>query len=154
LMREVGLLARDRIRRRTQAGISVSGAPFTPLSAGYAQQKQKHLGTSRADLTVSGRMLNDMQVVDTTERTATIGFISGGSRSRTARRIARGLRQASGRSMTFIQRSREMGAADKAFYHQEGGRMLRPFFDLNDEDERAITAAVERYLDRVIDSHR
>lgn len=139
LMREIGELATRKIRERTQQGISATGAPFAPLSARYAEQKQQALGTTRADLTVSGRMLNDMGPTAVTDTSVTIAFRSQG-----------GGRATGG---TFIQRSRALGAQDKAFYHEEAGRVLRPFFDLTDEDERAIEDAVERYLDRVVAGH-
>jgi phage gpG-like protein len=133
LMREIGLLARTRIERRTRAGQAPGGRAFRPLSAGYAKQKAKALGHARADLTVSGRMLNDMQVVEVTDKSAALGFVSSGGGARGG---------------TFIQRSRSVGANDKALYHQEAGRVLRPFFELSGEDEEAIAAAVERHLDQ------
>lgn len=135
LMREVGDLATTRIRRRTQQGLSSEGGTFKPLSTDYATQKRKALGTDKADLTVSGRMLNDMGPADVSKDSVTVKFRSQGPGSRGG---------------TFIQRSRSVGANDKAFYHQEGGRVLRPFFDLNSDDENAIADAVERHLDRVI----
>jgi phage gpG-like protein len=134
LMRELGSLAVSRIRRRTESGRGVDGTSFRPLSQGYAKQKQEALGHSRADLTVSGRMLNDMQPTEVTERSVSIGFVSTGSG------VSGG---------TFIQRSRSVGAADKAFYHQEGGRVVRPFFGLSSDDETALEQAVERYLEKV-----
>jgi len=36
LMREVGLMTRERIVRRTRDGKSTDGTPFAPYSAGYA----------------------------------------------------------------------------------------------------------------------
>lgn len=135
LMREIGDLLTRRIRERTQRGLSSQGTPFAPLSARYAAAKRKALGHARADLTVSGRMLNDMGPTAVTERSVTIAFRSSGPGTTGG---------------TFIQRSRSMGAQDKAFYHQEAGRVLRPFFDVTDEDEDVIGEAVERYLDGVL----
>ncbi|HVL66539.1 MAG TPA: hypothetical protein VM364_04670 [Vicinamibacterales bacterium] len=63
-MREIGLLARERIVRRTRQAQGPNG-PFRPLSARYAEQKHKALGgAAQPDLTVSGNMLNDLDVVD------------------------------------------------------------------------------------------
>lgn len=138
LMREVGDFATRRIRTRTERGIDKNNAPFTPLSDGYAKQKQKELGHSRADLTVSGRMLNDMGVVAVTEKSVEISFRSQG-----------GTAQGS----TLIQRSRAVGAADKAFFHVEGNHgVIRDFFGLSDEDEELIAKRVEEELGRRIDA--
>ena len=75
-MREIGLLARERIVRRTRQGIGPDGAPFAPLSPGYAAIKQRELGTSSPDLTVSGRMLNDITITDVTDTSVTLGWNS------------------------------------------------------------------------------
>lgn len=73
-MRQIGLLARERIIRRTRQGIGPDGAPFAPLSPGYAAIKQRELGTSAPDLTVSGRMLNDITITDVTDSSVTLGW--------------------------------------------------------------------------------
>lgn len=140
LMAEIGDMATRIIRTRTERGISSNGAPFQPLSARYAAQKQKALGHSRADLTVSGRMLNDMGPANVTETGVDITFRSmGGGGSRGG---------------TFIQRSRAVGAADKAMYHDQLGagrsHVKREFFDLTEGDVDQIQAAVESHLDRVL----
>jgi hypothetical protein len=64
-MREIGLLAREQIIRRTRQGIGPDGQPFAPLSPAYA-----------ADLTVSGRMLNDITITDVTDSSVTLGWNS------------------------------------------------------------------------------
>jgi hypothetical protein len=128
-MRDVGDLLVRRIRTRTEAGQSVDGASFAPYSAGYAAKKTAALGHSRVDLTVSGRMLNDMQVTAATPLSAEITFISQGGGA------------AGG---TFIQNSRSLGAADKAIYNDP----TRHFFGVSDEDEKAITDAVSEALDQ------
>jgi hypothetical protein len=81
-MREIALLIRERIVRRTLSGTAVDGRPFAPYSPGYAKAKRQALGTSRVNLQVSGAMLNDMVVVDAKgwEETegkpfATLGFV-------------------------------------------------------------------------------
>lgn len=63
-MRELGLLARERIVARTISGVDANGAPFQPYSDGYAKQKQAALGTTSVNLQVSGNMLNHLQIVD------------------------------------------------------------------------------------------
>jgi hypothetical protein len=72
-MREIGLLMRERIVRRTQEGQGPEG-PFAPLSDGYAKRKQAALGTSRPDLTVSGNMLNDITIVAVDDDSVTLGW--------------------------------------------------------------------------------
>jgi hypothetical protein len=73
-MREIGLLAREMIVRRTIAGTDADGAAFAPYSPGYAKAKQKALGSTGVNLQVSGGMLNDITVVDVqvTEEKATV----------------------------------------------------------------------------------
>lgn len=74
-MREIGLLVRERVVRRTRAGTSATGAPFAPYSRGYAEQKAKALGGGgTVNLTVSGGMLNALQVLDVTDTSVTVGY--------------------------------------------------------------------------------
>lgn len=63
-MREIGLLAREQIVRRTLRGEDVHGQAFAPYSDGYAQVKREALGTDAVNLQVSGNMLNDLTIVD------------------------------------------------------------------------------------------
>lgn len=126
-MREVGDFLVRRIRTRTEGGTDVHGAGFRNYSPGYAEAKRQALGHARVDLTVSGRMLNDMQVTDATKNSATISFISQGG---------------GGSGGTFIQRSRSLGAADKAAYNNQ----TREFFGASEEDERAIADNLDRLL--------
>ena len=141
LMHELGDLARRIIRTRTEAGIAVDGSAFVPLSDGYAMHKQRALGHQRADLTVSGRMLNDMGIVELTPDRVTLGFHSRGGK-------------ASGG--TFVQRSRAVGAADKANWHQIEGagksKVKRPFFDLSPAEEAELTAVVQTHLAQTLES--
>ena len=75
IMREVGLLARERIIRRTRQGQSVTGRPFRPYTAAYRAQKAKELKrVARVDLTLSGSMLNDVTLTEVTPTTVEIGF--------------------------------------------------------------------------------
>lgn len=152
LMRDVGLLAERLIRTRTEQMRDVNGAPLQPLSPGYAKAKAEAGLLPVPNLTVSGRMLNDMAVMDVTPRSVSIGFLSsGGTALRTGRR-RKGVPTAS----TFIQRSRSVGAADKAFYHNETGAgrsgVVREFFALSPSDEDAIEAAIDAHLERVLES--
>jgi hypothetical protein len=63
-MREMALLAREQILRRTAAGVDADGRPFAPYSPTYAKRKSEALGTTRVTLQVSGRMLGDLKVLD------------------------------------------------------------------------------------------
>lgn len=63
-MREMGLLARESILRRTAAGKDKDGRPFVAYSPGYAKAKQEALGTSSPNLTVSGKMLGDFAILE------------------------------------------------------------------------------------------
>lgn len=134
LMQEVGDFATRLIRTRTEQERDKDGNPFHPLSTRYALQKVKALGNARADLTVSGRMLNDMGVVGVTDTSVEISFRSQGG--------------GSGRG-TFIQRSRALGAADKAFFHVTGNHgVIRDFFGLTDEEEALIAGVVDNDVAR------
>lgn len=126
-MRDVGDLLVRRMRTRTESGKDVRGGSFQDYSPDYAQQKRTALGHARVDLTVSGRMLNDMQVTSASSRDVTISFVSQGGGSSGG---------------TFIQRSRSMGAADKAAFNNP----MREFFGVSREDEEAIVAGLERVL--------
>ena len=74
LMREVGLLVRERIVRRTRQGISTDGAPFKPYTASYRRQKTAELGEGPVNLTVSGSMLNDITITSVTDDEVELGF--------------------------------------------------------------------------------
>ena len=126
-MQGVGDLLVRRIRTRTEAGIDDQGRGFKPYSTLYALQKAKALGHTRVDLTVSGRMLNDMQVTEATQKSVSISFVSQGG--------------GSGRG-TFIQRSAALGAADKAAFNDP----IRPFFQPSDEDIELIEKVLDEAL--------
>lgn len=126
-LRDIGDLLVRRIRTRTENGQDARGFAFKAYSPDYAARKQAALGHARVDLTVSGRMLNDMQVTSATKDTATISFVSQGG-------------GASGG--TFIQRSRALGAADKAAFNHP----TRGFFDPSEEDEQALADALDRVI--------
>lgn len=77
LMREVGLLARERIYQRTIAGQDMHERAFRPYSADYRALKQKELGkSSPVNLQVSGGMLNALTIIELTENSVTLGFRS------------------------------------------------------------------------------
>lgn len=139
LLQDVGDLAIRMIRERTERGISVDGGAFAPLSAGYAERKAEAGLPAVANLTVSGRMLNDMHAKPVDRRTVEIAFLSRGG---------------SNKGSTFIQRSRGLGAADKAFFHHVAGagksHVVRRFFDLNAKELAVIEARVRRHLDQVL----
>lgn len=61
-------------------------------------------------------------------------------------------------SATFIQKSREKSAEEKALYHNELGagrrHVIREFFGLNDEDGAAIQARIEAGIEQALkDEH-
>lgn len=74
LMREVGLLARERIIRRTLSGKDQDGQPFQDYSPQYRERKAQELGAGTVNLQVSGAMLNGLTIVDVTDRSVTLGF--------------------------------------------------------------------------------
>jgi hypothetical protein len=74
LMREVGLLARERIVRRTIAGRDEDDQSFKPYSAGYAKEKAKELGGGAVNLQVSGAMLNAITITKVTDTSVELGF--------------------------------------------------------------------------------
>lgn len=76
LMREVGLLARERILRRTASGLDQNEAPFKPYSPAYDVLKAKELGAGGVNLQVSGAMLNAIVITEITENSVTLGFSS------------------------------------------------------------------------------
>lgn len=135
VMRAIGEGLLARIRQRTTSGRDAKGRPFAPLSPGYAVQKRKALGHGRADLQVSGRMFNDL-IVRPQPRKVSLTFAGGGGSS-------------SGRG-TFIQRSRAVSGATKAFGHQASGvgrrRVRRQFFDFARDDAAWVTRQLETHL--------
>lgn len=137
-MREIGTYVLSVIRRRTAQGLDAMGNALQPLSAGYAKLKAKALGSARADLTVSGRMLNDMQILSASRNRVTVGFLSGSV----------GGSKASGG--TFIQRSRSIPGGDKAYFHQVTGagksHILRKFFGLSDGEKATLRERVAKYV--------
>jgi hypothetical protein len=77
IMRELGLLARERVIRRTLAGQETEGGPFAAYSEGYRKAKGKALGAvGHPNLFASGRMLGDIEIVDVTETRVELGFKS------------------------------------------------------------------------------
>ena len=142
LMREVGDLAIRMIRTRTQQGKDKTGAPFQAYTPSYAEKKAKEGLGSTPNLTVSGRMLGDMAVTAVSPGKASIGFRSSGGGS------------TKGKGLTMIQRSRGLGAEDKARFHDQLGagkaRTVRSFLGLTDDETRTIRERVARYLDELM----
>jgi hypothetical protein len=74
VMREIGDLAIERIVRRTRQGDGLTGA-LAPYTTGYARLKAAELGTaSPVNLTVSGDLLNTLQIVGVDDRSVTLGW--------------------------------------------------------------------------------
>lgn len=139
LMQDIGDWVVQTILSRTERGLDVDGQPFEPLSDGYRKAKQDAGLSPQPDLTVSGRMLNDMRATVVQPGVVEIRFASRGGRSSGG---------------TFIQRSRAVGAADKAFFHHEAGagksRVKRRFFDVSASEAAQIEAKVRAHFDRVL----
>ncbi len=74
IMREVGLMARERVVRRTREGKTTENAVMQAYSPGYAARKANELGSSKPNLTVSGAMLNDIVLQDVQDDEVTLGF--------------------------------------------------------------------------------
>ena len=75
LMREIGLLAIEQIRTRTRQGTDMHGAAFQPYSPEYAKAKAKAgLDGGTVNLTVSGDLLNALQITEVTDTTVTLGW--------------------------------------------------------------------------------
>lgn len=74
LMTEVGLLARERILRRTAQSQDVNGAAFKPYSAAYAVAKAKEVGPGPVNLQLSGGMLGALVITEVTDHSVTLGF--------------------------------------------------------------------------------
>lgn len=76
LMREVGQMAIRAIQSRTRQGRDADGQPFAPYAPGYAKRKAQATGASATpNLTVSGDMLNALQIVEVTDDTVTLGWL-------------------------------------------------------------------------------
>lgn len=76
LMREVGLLVRERILRRTASGRDANELPFAPYSAAYALRKAKEVGPGSVNLMLSNGMLGAITITEVTKNRVTLGFSS------------------------------------------------------------------------------
>lgn len=77
VIRELLLLARERVIRRTLAGQSSEGGAFRPYSPGYLTAKREALGGSgQPNLQVSGRMLQDIAITAVSATRGELGFKS------------------------------------------------------------------------------
>jgi len=74
LMREIGLLVRQQVIRRTISGRDEDGGPFRAYSPSYRRQKSRELGAGTVNLQVSGQMLNAIAIVDIDDDSVTLGF--------------------------------------------------------------------------------
>lgn len=141
LLRDLGEMTLRLIRTRTMQGTDADGRAFAPYTPGYAELRAKEGMSTTPDLTVSGRMLNDMAVTGVANGSVSLGFTSRGGRA------PRG-------KQTLIQRSRSVGAEDKAQWHNVDGagrsKTIRKFFGLTPGDVGTIRTAVSRYLDNVV----
>lgn len=74
LMRQVGLLARERIYQRTVGGKDMHGRAFRPYSSSYQARKGAAVGTTGVNLQLSGGMLNALGITDVGDDYVEIGF--------------------------------------------------------------------------------
>lgn len=148
LLKDIGDYVVRVIRTRTEAGIDRTGKAFAPYTPGYAAKKAKEgLGGGTVNLTVSGRMLNDMAVTDMgmSPPRVTIGFRSSGGGTR-------------GKGLSMIQRSRAVGAEGKARAHDVDGvgksRTKREFLGLTDAEETTLRERVMKHLEQTLARQR
>lgn len=73
-IKAVGVEAVSIIRRRTAAGIDMHGKAFAPYVENYRADKVESGRTGSPDLTLTGQMLGNLQVLKSEERRVTIGF--------------------------------------------------------------------------------
>ena len=71
--RELGQFAVETMQKRIRSGIALNDQPAPPLSAPYAKAKQRRGIPPLRNLTYTGALLNNMQVIETGERIR-IGF--------------------------------------------------------------------------------
>ena len=66
----------DKIIERTEKGKDINGEPFEKYSTKYKQSDEfKDFGkTSKVDMTLRGRMLDDVDIISETTNTVKIGF--------------------------------------------------------------------------------
>lgn len=144
LMQEIGDFVVNHIRQRTEQGRGVDGRFFPALSAVYAKRKAKALGHSRADLQVSGDMLNSLKATVTSDGRVTVGVgaIGGGGP----------------KGGTFIQRSRSVSPAKKASYHQVEGAgasgVIRKFIGISQEAKATILKFAKAHLSSEVAKYR
>jgi len=75
LMRELGLLARERIIRRTLSGKDEDDRSFQSYSPGYARRKSQELGGGTGvNLQVSGEMLRGITITRLERNLVELGF--------------------------------------------------------------------------------
>lgn len=67
-------------------------------------------------------------------------------------------RKRKGLGPTLIQESRSLGAEEKAMFHNLTGagksHVLRPFMDLNDDDQDHLTTQLAEGIDRLLAGER
>lgn len=146
LMQEIGDFVVNHIRQRTEQGRDVAGRFFPALSPAYAKRKAEAIGSTRADLTVSGDMLNSLRAkVDGEGKvTVSVANIGGGG--------------GFGRGGTFIQRSRSVSPAAKARFHQVEGagasKVKRRFIGISQEAKATIIKFVRQHLKAEVRRYR
>jgi hypothetical protein len=128
-LREIGLLLRERIVSRTRSGVDAHGSAFRSYSESYGERKRAELGGGPVNLTVSGNMLNEIQILNADHNSVSLGWTGGGGGGAVGKQ-------------TFIQRSRATPSAEKAAFNNE----TREFFDVSEDDEARIVQVLDQIL--------
>jgi hypothetical protein len=167
LLAHLAALAIGRIKRRTGAGLDVSGKKFAEYSDRYAmQRKRAGRQVSPATLTLSGAMLASLAVLSVNEAKAVLGFQGTAPQYRFARRkralygrgeivasawgekgrnrYARGKLKA---THTFAETNKQIPNALKAQWNDKGqGVPRRHFFGLSAADKLELSRTALREL--------
>jgi hypothetical protein len=132
------------IRGRARKGQGLDGA-MAPYSIPYADKRQDAgLQVGHVDLTASGQMLNDLEVVEATAEIAKVGFRPGGFGTEFTERarITKGKKTGRVISLTVKKTARRLDSALKAKWNHA----RRPWFGLNAAEMKRVAAKVSQAL--------
>jgi hypothetical protein len=158
LLAHLAALAIGRIKRRTGAGLDVSGKKFAEYSDRYAmQRKRAGRQVSPATLTLSGAMLASLAVLSVSEQKAVLGLQGTAPQYRFARRkrpvqrsyLTDGEKKKGKRLVThtFNPTNKQIANALKAAWNDKGqGVPRRHFFGLSAADKYELSRTALREL--------